>query len=102
MAWIVVFALLAGADAVATTLSGYTPATAHRAAHEPDGDLLASLVTSTQAPMIVEGHVWTSGQAARTIEMGAFALVVGTAITGPRVITPSFVERLRSVHRLES
>jgi N-acylglucosamine-6-phosphate 2-epimerase len=95
-------AMDAGADAVATTLSGYTPATAHRAAHEPDWDLLASLVTSTQAPVIVEGHVWTFGQAARAVEMGAFAVVVGTAITRPRVITRSFVERLRSVHRLES
>ena len=88
-------ALDAGADAVATTLSGYTPATAHRSLQEPDWELLSALVTAARAPVIVEGHVWTPDQARRAIEMGAFAVVVGTAITRPRVVVQVFVDRMQ-------
>ena len=84
----------AGADAVATTLSGYTPATAHRALKEPDWDLLSDLVQIGDAPVIMEGHVWTPAQARCALDLGAFAVVVGTAITRPRVVTRTFVQAL--------
>jgi N-acylglucosamine-6-phosphate 2-epimerase len=77
-----------GADYVGTTLAGYTPA---RAATEgPDLDLLAALVARCPVPVVAEGRFETSGQVARAFELGAFAVVVGTAITNPREITRRF------------
>lgn len=87
-------ALEAGADAVATTLSGYTPHTAHQTHNEPDWDLLDAVLKVTSAPVIVEGHVWTPDQARRAIDAGAFAVVVGTAITRPRIVTQAFLKRM--------
>ena len=87
-------ALQAGADALATTLSGYTPATAHRALKQPDWDLLSDLVQIGDAPVIMEGHVSTPAQARRALDLGAFAVVVGTAITRPRVVPRTFVQAL--------
>jgi N-acylglucosamine-6-phosphate 2-epimerase len=88
-------ALDAGADAVATTLSGHTPRTAGRVLREPDWELLDALVKAADVPVIVEGSVWTPEQAGRAIDAGAFAVVVGTAITRPRVVTQVFVDRMR-------
>jgi N-acylglucosamine-6-phosphate 2-epimerase len=87
----------AGADAVATTLSGYTPETLSRLSDEPDWELLEGLLSRVHVPVLVEGRVWTPEQAARAIAMGAFAVVVGTAITRPRLITAAFVQRMTRV-----
>ena len=77
-----------GADYVGTTLAGYTPA---RAATEgPDLELLAGLVARCPVPVVAEGRFETPGQVARAFELGAFAVVVGTAITNPREITRRF------------
>jgi N-acylglucosamine-6-phosphate 2-epimerase len=89
-------AFAAGADAVSTTLSGYTPATAGLCSPEPDWELLGTLVALNGGPVIVEGRVWTPAHARRAIDMGAFAVVAGTAITRPRVITRAFVEEMRA------
>lgn len=88
-------ALDAGADAVATTLSGYTPATSKHASDQPDWELLGALATAASAPVIMEGHLWTPDQARQALEGGAFAVVVGTAITRPRVVTRAYVDRMR-------
>ena len=84
----------AGADALAPTLSGYTPGTAHVGLRRPDWDLLVSLVKIDDAPVIMEGRIWTPDQARRALQLGAFAVVVGTAITRPRVVTGAFVRAL--------
>ncbi len=78
-----------GADYVGTTLAGYTAATAHRTGG-PDLDLLAALVARCPVPVIAEGRFATPAQVARAFELGAFAVVVGTAITDPRAITARF------------
>ena len=87
-------ALQAGADLIATTLSGYTGSAGAATDNEPDWELLTSLVNSTKVPVIFEGRVWTPSQARRALDLGAFAVVVGTAITRPRVITKAFVDAL--------
>lgn len=88
-------ALLAGADAVATTLSGYTPDTQGKG-DEPDWELLQGLLRISDRPVIVEGRVWTPDQARRALDLGAHAVVVGTAITRPRVVTRKFVDAMRT------
>lgn len=78
----------AGADIVATTMAGYTPARA--ASDGPDLGLLAELAQRVQVPVICEGRIQTPEQAAAAFAAGAYAVVVGTAITNPIAIAQSF------------
>jgi len=85
----------AGADLIGTTLAGYTPHTARRYREdEPDWELLDALARQARVPVIAEGRIWTPEQARQALELGAFAVVVGTAITRPRVITRRFVDAM--------
>jgi len=79
----------AGADLAATTLSGYTEDSPAQTG--PDFELLESLVSLLKIPVIAEGRIVTPEQAARALELGAFAVVVGGAITRPQSITARFV-----------
>jgi N-acylglucosamine-6-phosphate 2-epimerase len=78
-----------GFDVLSTTMSGYTPYSPQRP--EPDFDLLAALVRRVAVPVIAEGRIWTPAEAARALELGAWAVVVGSAITRPEEITRRFV-----------
>lgn len=75
----------AGADLVATTLSGYTGRGQPSAG--PDLDLVRALAQLAGKPVICEGRVWTPEDVTRAFEAGAWAVVVGTAITNPMEIT---------------
>ncbi|NBE98154.1 N-acetylmannosamine-6-phosphate 2-epimerase [Nonomuraea sp. KC401] len=81
-----------GADCVSTTLSGYTSACP--SPEGPDLDLVAVLADALDVPVFAEGRIGTPGQAARAIELGAHAVVVGGAITRPADITRSFAQGL--------
>lgn len=84
-----------GADAVATTLSGYTR---NSPKHEgPDLALVESLSRALDIPVVAEGRYWTPEEAAAAIERGAHAVVVGTAITRPQSIAERFVARIQRV-----
>lgn len=87
----------AGADCLSTTLSGYTPETANNTGHHPDFQLLGRLVQHFQEsiPIIAEGRFNTPELAGRAIQMGAWAVVVGTAITRPQVITKWFCDAIK-------
>lgn len=69
-----------GADLVGTTLYGYTAVTSHL--KPPGFDLLNQLVTSLTVPIICEGGIAAPEMARQAIDAGAYAVVVGTAITG--------------------
>ncbi|MCX8010315.1 MAG: N-acetylmannosamine-6-phosphate 2-epimerase [Ignavibacteria bacterium] len=84
----------AGADCVSTTLSGYTPQTLTQFNTEPDFDLVKNLVARISIPVFAEGRISTPMQARKMIELGAWAVVVGTWITRPRIITKYFVEEI--------
>ncbi|AMM20181.1 N-acetylmannosamine-6-phosphate 2-epimerase [Frondihabitans sp. PAMC 28766] len=78
----------AGVDCVSTTLCGYTgerPKT-----DGPDLEALADVVGRLSIPVFAEGRVHTPAQAHACREAGAFAVVVGTAITHPTTITGWF------------
>lgn len=86
--------LAAGADCVGTTLAGYTP---NRPATDgPDLELLAELVERVGVPVIAEGRIGTPDQAAACLAAGAYAVVVGSAITHPTRITRSFLAAMRT------
>lgn len=82
----------AGADCVSTTLSGYTPDTAKAGQNGPDLDLVANLSKRLghRVPVVAEGRYNSPEMARQAIENGAWAVVVGTAITRPHVITKWF------------
>ncbi|MCL4505308.1 MAG: N-acetylmannosamine-6-phosphate 2-epimerase [Chloroflexi bacterium] len=85
----------AGADIVATTMSGYTPYSRPAIAHTPDFDLLRDLIATVHCPVIVEGRVTTPDQMATCFTLGAHAVCIGGAITNPASITGRFVEAIR-------
>jgi N-acylglucosamine-6-phosphate 2-epimerase len=83
----------AGADLIGTTLAGYSgerPKT-----DGPDLDLLSSIAAAGLGrPLVAEGRIHTPAQARAALEAGAFAVVVGTAITHPTTITGWFRDAL--------
>lgn len=83
----------AGADLIGTTLAGYTgerPKT-----DGPDLELLAAMAAADLGrPLIAEGRIRTPAQARAALDAGAFAVVVGTAITHPATITGWFRDAL--------
>jgi putative N-acetylmannosamine-6-phosphate epimerase/N-acetylglucosamine kinase-like BadF-type ATPase len=84
-----------GADAVATTLSGYTDAAP--AGPGPDLDLLSALLRRLDVPVLAEGRFTTPAEVAEALARGAHAVVVGTAITNPREIVRRFVAEIHPV-----
>lgn len=83
----------AGADAVLTTLAGYTSYTVET--DGPDFELISDLAAHMQIPVIAEGRINYPDQAAKAFASGAWAVTVGSAITRPRVITERFVAGIR-------
>ena len=92
-------AAAAGADLVATTLSGYTPHSPK--SQGPDFDLVGELARGVSIPVVAEGRIRTPEEAARAIRAGAWAVVVGRAITMPEAITEEFVRALGDTRRSE-
>ena len=82
----------AGADVVATTLSGYTPYS--RKSDGPDWDLLRETVQAVEVPVIAEGHLGSLADAQAAFDLGAWAIVIGAAITRPIALTQRFVEAI--------
>lgn len=81
----------AGADLIATTLSGYTggPAT-----DGPDLELVARLVDKLDCPVVAEGRFRTPEHVRDACDVGAHAVVVGYAITNPTDLTARLVRAM--------
>ncbi|KIL38245.1 N-acetylmannosamine-6-phosphate 2-epimerase [Gordoniibacillus kamchatkensis] len=94
------YAAQLGFDCVATTLSGYTPYSPRQS--EPDYALVEALAAQVQIPVIAEGRILHPEQARACFARGAYAVVVGTAITRPHVMTRKFVEHVSSPGLRES
>jgi N-acylglucosamine-6-phosphate 2-epimerase len=78
----------AGAAAVATTLSGYTGDGAPRTA--PDLALVSRLADLLDCPLIAEGRYGSPSAVRAAFKAGAYAVVVGTAISDPYTLTRRF------------
>jgi len=92
-------ACMLGADIVSTTLSGYTTESIelntqkNKNPEEPDYDLLSEITQKLNCPVILEGRIWEPYQAAKAFDMGAFAVVIGSAITRPHEIVKRFIKK---------
>lgn len=80
-----------GADIISTTLAGYTQESGEPT-DSPDYILLEKLVKNISKPIILEGRIWEPHQIKKAFEMGAYSVVIGSAITRPQLITKRFVE----------
>ena len=86
----------AGCDLVSTTLSHGVAAIDCTMADGPDLPLLRQACAEFPGfPVVCEGRVHTPADAQAAIEAGAWAVVVGTAITHPKSITGWFAEALK-------
>lgn len=83
-----------GCAFVGTTLSGYTRETAHLLA-EPDFALVEALAKRVRVPVICEGRIRSAADVRRALDCGAFAVVVGKAITGVDDLVRDFVAGVR-------
>ena len=84
----------AGADFIATTLSGYT--TYSPQVEGPDYRLVRKLSKAVETPIIAEGRISTPKEARKMLETGAFAVTVGSAITRPRNITERYLRKIQN------
>jgi N-acylglucosamine-6-phosphate 2-epimerase len=104
-----------GADLVCTDRCGYTGEELHKremiqqledeveythllskqTEKEPDINLVSLLVREIKVPVICEGRIWTPEQACSALKAGAYAVVIGGAITKPNVITRRFVNAMK-------
>lgn len=87
-----------GADCISTTLSGYTPETWQFSKGGPDFDLISKLSKKLIVPLFAEGRINTPSEAKRAMELGAYAVISGTAITRPRVVTQWFVSAINNIN----
>lgn len=82
-----------GIDLVSTTMSGYTPYSPQK--DGPDFELVKQLVAEVDIPVIAEGKVHTPELAKQMLEAGAYAVVVGGAITRPLEIARRFMGAIK-------
>ncbi len=84
----------AGAVFVLSTLRGYTDATSHIKAFEPH--FIEELCRACPVPVIAEGRIHSPEEARQAISAGAYAVVVGTAITRPTEIARWFATAIEA------
>lgn len=82
-----------GFDIVATTLSYCVDEEGNQS---PDFKMIEELAAGQPRPVIAEGGIWAPRQLRQAIDSGAYAAVVGSAITRPLEITRRYVQALRA------
>ncbi|MBU3110101.1 N-acetylmannosamine-6-phosphate 2-epimerase [Clostridium lacusfryxellense] len=86
-----------GFDIVSTTLCGYTNYTLDKP--KPNIDLIKKLKEVLKIPIIAEGNVDSPENAVKCLDAGAYAVVVGAAITRPQLITKKFVDTINFTNK---
>ena len=76
---------------VGTTLIGYT----EQSKGMNNFQVLSTLIEKCKVPVIAEGNFDTPEKARKALEMGAYSVVVGSAITRPQLITKKFSEEVQ-------
>lgn len=85
-------AAAAGADLIGTTLNGYTEGTRNN--HSFSWPLLAAMVEQLKVPVAAEGRINSPEDAKQALSMGAWCVIVGSAITRPGTIAANFVRTI--------
>lgn len=82
-----------GFDYIGTTLVGYT----EQSKGLNNFDVLKELISKCKTPIIAEGNFDTPEKSKLAMELGAYAVVVGGAITRPQLITKKFADEINKV-----
>jgi N-acylglucosamine-6-phosphate 2-epimerase len=77
-----------GFDCISTTLSGYTEYS--KKSDFPDYNLIKRCVKKLKIPVIAEGKIKEVSQLKRILKYKPYAVVIGSAITRPKLITERF------------
>ena len=88
-----------GFDFIGTTMVGYTPQSKGLKIEENDFEILRTILKKGKHPVIAEGNVNSPEKAKRVIELGSYAVVVGSSITRPQLITKGYAEAVNSVEK---
>ena len=88
-----------GFDFIGTTMVGYTPQSKGLKIKENDFEILRTILKKVKHPVIAEGNVNSPEKAKRVIELGSYAVVVGSSITRPQLITKGYAEAVNSVEK---
>jgi len=81
----------AGADIAAPTMA----LPAWLGPYEPHLDLLGEMIAALHIPVIAEGQYWDPQDVERAFAAGALAVVIGSAVTRPWLITQRYVATSR-------
>ncbi len=81
-----------GFDIIGTTLAGYTEYT--KGVKVPPYSMIKHLIHNSGKPVIAEGNISTPEMLRHAMDMGSWAVVVGSAITRPLEITRKFMAAL--------
>ena len=88
-----------GFDFIGTTMVGYTPQSKGLKIEENDFEILRTILKKVKHPVIAEGNVNSPEKAKRVIELGSYAVEVGSSITRPQLITKGYAEAVNSVEK---
>ncbi|WP_253287994.1 N-acetylmannosamine-6-phosphate 2-epimerase [Anaerostipes sp. MSJ-23] len=86
-----------GFDFIGTTLVGYTKQSSHLKIEKNNFEILREILKKVKHPVIAEGNINTPQKAKRVLELGAYSVVVGSAITRPQLITKSFAQEIETL-----
>lgn len=89
-----------GFDIISTTMAGYTDYS--KKTDTPDFDLLQKIIDHCKVPVIMEGRTDQLGQVTKALKLGAFAVVVGSIITRPQLITKRYAEAAKKAQEDET
>ena len=92
-----IFADKLGFDYIGTTLVGYTPQSKGDKIDADDFKILREIIEKCDHPVIAEGNIDIPEKAKRVLELGAFTVVVGGAITRPQNIAKKFVDSIQTL-----
>jgi N-acylglucosamine-6-phosphate 2-epimerase len=87
----------AGVDLVSTTMSGYTDESPQM--DGPDFKLVEELARELKIPVLAEGRIHTPEDAVKMLDLGAWAVIVGGAITRPLEIAERFISAIEGRRR---
>lgn len=88
------FAQKLGFDLIGTTLRGYTQLTKGLSNIENNYEFIKEALSTIDTPIVAEGGIWEPYQVKDLLDLGCFAVVVGSAITRPKDITKYFLKAI--------
>jgi N-acylglucosamine-6-phosphate 2-epimerase len=82
-----------GFDMISTTLAGYTPYSYQT--EGPDFRVIRECMENIKIPVIAEGRISTVEELREVLKYNVFAVVIGSAITRPQLITERFAKVMK-------